>query len=112
MIKAGGNVVNFLQPDQPYMCDRPGVAKQLPREEQKRAWVEHKAWAALDLLNKEISEAEAYATLARFALHLGDANCTGVFLPQGGVLMPNDGTAAGAECCIRALRLDLHVGTG
>jgi hypothetical protein len=94
MIKAGRCAVNVLHAKQPHLDDLEEVAKQLPRIEQKRAWLAHTAWASLDLLNSsEISEAEAYETLARFALHLGDANCAAIYLPKETVLMPNDGTA-------------------
>lgn len=43
--------------------------------------------------DKAISDIEAYASLARLALQLGDPNCTAIFLPVKNLLMPNDGTA-------------------
>ena len=65
----------------------------MPHQEQKRAWLAHGAWAALDLWDEKPSKKEAYAVLTRFALHLADANCSAIFLPKDHVLMPNDGTA-------------------
>lgn len=95
-IKAGKHVVHVIHAKTPYL-DEPKVevANQLPQPEQKEAWLAHSAWAALDLINlrKEISKSDAYSTLAKFALHLGDSNCTGIYLPSEQVMMPNDGTA-------------------
>jgi hypothetical protein len=89
-----------IQANSPYLEDVEAVAKQLPQEEQKRAWLEHKAWASLDHLNEQTSKskdrtkrAESYSVLARFALQLGNENCSAVYLPKEQILMPNDGTA-------------------
>ena len=38
-------------------------------------------------------DAEAYASLAKLALQLGDPNCTAIFVPVKNIMMPNDGTA-------------------
>jgi len=93
MVKAGPNVMNLVHANQPYLGDAEAVAKQLPHEEQQRAWLEHTAWAALDFWNLKQPKADAYAVLARLALQLGDQNCSGVFLPADNLMMPNDGTA-------------------
>jgi hypothetical protein len=92
-IKAGGYVVNVFHASQPYLDDVEYVAAQLPQEEQRKAWLQHTSWVALDFLNNDISKRETYAALARFALHLGDENCCGVYLPKEEMMMPNDGTA-------------------
>jgi hypothetical protein len=62
------------------------------------AWTEHHACAFLDLFNdfssrSRVADAEAYASLAKLALQLGDSNCTAIFLPIRNIMMPNDGTA-------------------
>ncbi len=93
MMKVGRHVVHIIHADQPYLDNPQEVAKQLPQPEQRKAWLDHKAWAALDLLNDDVPKAEAYATLAQFALQLGDSNCSGIFFPKENVMMPNDGTA-------------------
>jgi len=93
MVKAGSSLVHVLHAKQPYLDHIESVARQLPQEEQKRAWREHRAWAALDLMNKDQPKSEAYSILARFALQLGDSNCAAVYLPKDSVLMPNDGAA-------------------
>jgi hypothetical protein len=54
---------------------------------------------ALDLFNDfssrsaRIPDQEAYASLAKLALQLGDPNCTAIFLPTKNIMKPNDGTA-------------------
>ena len=40
-----------------------------------------------------VPDAEAYASLAKLALRLGDPNCTAIFVPVKNIMMPNDGTA-------------------
>jgi hypothetical protein len=51
----------------------------------------HTAWASIDMLGSEVSNAEAYAVLARFALQLADHNCSAIFLPKHNVLLVNNG---------------------
>ena len=59
MIKAGSCLVNVLHAKQPYLDDREEVAKQLPRADQKKAWLAHTSWTSFDLLNSsEISKAK------------------------------------------------------
>jgi hypothetical protein len=43
--------------------------------------------------SRSIPDAEAYASLAKLALQLGDPNCTAIFLPVKNIMMPNNGTA-------------------
>lgn len=93
MIKAGIYVVSLQQVGSPYLGNPTEVALQLPREEQRAAWREHTGWISFDLLNEEITKKDAYAALAKFALHFGDEDCTAIYLPEQEVLMPNDGTA-------------------
>jgi len=98
-LKAGKYLVQLVQFETTYSADLEFGAKNLPREEQRRAWFEHRAWVALDLWNgnesdgKKLSKKEAYAVLARFALQLGDANCSAIYFPKEGWMMPNNGTA-------------------
>jgi hypothetical protein len=70
----------------------------LPQPEQKKAWNEHHACALLELFNDSsseirVSDADAYASLAKLALQLGDPNCTAIFVPIRNFMMPNDGAA-------------------
>src|ERR1700733_2560942 len=93
MMKAGRYVVQLLHASQPYLGEPEEIARQLPHEDQRRAWLQHTAWAAIDFWGKEPLEEEAYAVLARFALQLGDPNCCAVYVPKAQMLMANDGTA-------------------
>jgi hypothetical protein len=99
VLKAGKYVVRLIQSDQPYSDDLEESARNLPREEQKKAWFEHRAWFSLELWNGKmgssigVSKKEAYAVLARFALQLGDSNCSAIYFPKEGWMLPNDGSA-------------------
>jgi hypothetical protein len=94
-LKAGKHAMHFLHARTPYLEPKDQVARKLPREEQRIAWMAHSAWASVDMLNRrsDIPKREAYSTLARFVLFLGDANCSGIYLPGEQIMMPNDGTA-------------------
>jgi hypothetical protein len=94
MLKAGSYVVQLAHSAHPYLGEQQEISPRLPNGEQERAWLEHKAWAALDLWDRTPLKEEAYAVLARSALHLADGNCSAVLLPKDNVLMPNDGPAA------------------
>ncbi len=93
MIKVGAHLLTLLHANQTYLGDPEEVCKQLPREEQRKAWLDHQAWVSLDFLNLELPKAEAYETLARLAEQLVDGNCSAVCLPEEQIVMPNDGTA-------------------
>jgi hypothetical protein len=92
VVKAGSYAIQVLHRTQKYLEDEAAM-DQLPREEQKRAWSAHRAWVALDLLNRDLTAPEAYSTLARLALPLGDNNCAALYLPRENMMLPNDGTA-------------------
>jgi hypothetical protein len=97
-LKAGKYLVQLIQVGTTY-SDLDFGAKNLPQEEQRKAWFEHRAWVALDLWNgnepsgQKLSKKEAYAVLARFALPLGDENCSAIYFPKEGWMMPNNGAA-------------------
>ncbi len=93
LIKSGKYLFNLIQEDTFYLGPVEEIAAQLPRTEQQQAWRKHTAWAALDLMNEDISKNEAYAALARWAAKLADSNCSGIYLPKENQLWPNDGTA-------------------
>ena len=93
MVKAGRYLTQISHASESYLGDTHAIAKQLPQEEQRKAWLEHSAWVALDSWNLELAKAEAYDALARLALKLADSNCSGIYLPRDEVMMPNDGTA-------------------
>jgi hypothetical protein len=99
IVKAGPYAIRVTCVPSRYTDDDEYALSQLPRPEQKKAWIEHSACAFLDLFNdlsgesKRIPDAEAYASLAKLALQLGDPNCTAIFVPIKNIMMPNDGTS-------------------
>jgi hypothetical protein len=99
VVKAGSHVMRVTSLPCRYSDDDEFALSQLPQPEQKAAWNEHRAHTLLDLFNdlsraeKRITDADAYASLAKLALQLGDPNCTAVFVPDKNIMMPNDGTA-------------------
>jgi hypothetical protein len=93
LIKAGKHAMHVLHQRQPYLENKEEVAKTIVLKTQREAWLAHTAWASIDLLNKDVPNAEAYTTLARFARNLVDRNCIAVFLPKHNILLTNDGQA-------------------
>lgn len=99
IVKAGAHAIRVTSIPTRYADDDEYALASLPRPEQKRAWTEHHACASLEFFNdyesgKRVPDEEAYASLAKLALQLGDPNCTAIYLPDKNVMMPNaDGTA-------------------
>jgi len=99
VVKAGPHIIRVTSVPNRYAGDDKYALSQLPRPEQKKAWTEHHACTFLDFFNDFSSEstiildADAYASLAKLALQLGDPNCTAIFVPIKNIMMPNDGTA-------------------
>ncbi len=99
VVKAGPLIIRVTSVPTRYAEDDEYALSQLPRPEQKKAWNEHQACVFLDLFNdlsinsRRISNADAYASLAKLALQLGDPNCTAMFVPIKNLMLPNDGTA-------------------
>jgi hypothetical protein len=99
VVKAGPHIIRVTSVPRRYADDDEYSLSQLPQPEQKKAWTEHHACVFLDLFNdlssesRGIPDAEAYASLAKLALQLGDPNCTAIFVPIKNIMMPNDGTA-------------------
>ena len=97
VVKAGPHVIRITSVHERYAQDDEYALSQLPQPEQRKAWNEHHACTFLELFNdlesRSIPDKEAYSSLARLALQLGDANCTAVFMPIKNIMMPNDGAA-------------------
>lgn len=106
VVKAGPHVIRVTSFPCRYVDDDEYALSQLPQPEQKRAWNEHHAHTLLDLFNdlsraeKRITDADAYASLAKLALHLGDPNCAAIFVPDKNIMIPNDGTAEEGLCLL------------
>jgi hypothetical protein len=82
VVKAGPHVIRVTSFPCRYADDDEYALSQLPQPEQKNAWSEHHAHTLLDLFNdlsrseRGIPDADAYASLAKLALQLGDPNCS------------------------------------
>jgi hypothetical protein len=94
MVKAGPHIIRVTSLPTRYANDDEYALSQLPQPEQKKAWTDHHACALLDLFNdfssesRSVPDTDAYASLAKLALQLGDPNCTAVFLPIKNIMMP------------------------
>jgi hypothetical protein len=98
VVKAGPHIIRVMSIPARYGDDDEYALSHLPQPEQKKAWNEHHACALLELFNDSsseirVSDADAYASLAKLALQLGDPNCTAIFVPIRNFMMPNDGAA-------------------
>ena len=97
VVKAGPHIIQVSTVPSRYADNDEYVLSQLPRPEQKKAWDEHQACTSLHLFNdlesRSIPDKEAYASLAKLALQLGDPNCAAICLPAKNIMMPNDGSA-------------------
>ncbi len=98
IIKAGPHGIRVTFVPSRYADDDEYALSQLPQPEQKKAWAEHSSCVLLELFNdfsreSRVPDAEAYASLARLALQLGDPNCAAMFVPIKNIMMPNDGSA-------------------
>jgi hypothetical protein len=62
-------------------------------DEQRRWWRQQRAWVSFDLLNETVAEHEALHVLAKLLLEIVDERSCGVWLPNRGRVLPNDGTA-------------------
>jgi hypothetical protein len=99
VVKVGPHAIRVTSFPGRYVDDEEYALSQFPQPEQKKAWIEHHAWILLEFFNdhssksKRIPDAEAYSSLAKLALQLGDPNCSAIFIPIQNVMMPNDGTA-------------------
>ena len=99
VVKAGPYIVRVTSVPTRFADNDEFALSNLPQPEQKKAWTEHHACTLLDLFNdfsskeRRMPDADAYASLAKLALQLGDPNCTAIYLPTKNVMMPNDGAA-------------------
>jgi hypothetical protein len=99
VVKAGAHIVRVTCLSGRYVEDDEYALAQLPRPEQKQAWSQHHAFVLLEFFNdlssksRGIPDVEAYSSLAKLALQLGDPNCCAIVVPLKNIMMPNDGTA-------------------
>ena len=91
-VKIGPWMLNVLQTPQPYHpeMDVKALARFLPQQTQRDAWLAHKAWIAIDCHNNDQQDESKYCVMANLASELLDDNVSGVYFPAKGALAPHD----------------------
>ena len=99
VVKAGPHIIRVPSVPIRYADDDEYALSYCHSKNRRRLGLRHHACAFLDFLSdpsskyRIVPDAEAYASLAKLALQLGDPNCTAIFVPVKNIMMPNDGTA-------------------
>jgi hypothetical protein len=90
LLKAGPHLLSFLHSRKPYFDNPKENIDWLPQLSQRQAWTEHSAWVAVDYLNRDVDVELGYCVLSKLAAEILDGNCTGIYIPREGKLVPND----------------------
>jgi len=92
MLRAGPHTLSFLNMARPYGEGNSAVefGKSLPREAQRRAWTEHKAFTAVDYVQGSADAKLKYAVLAKLCAEMLNGDCAALYVPGQGTLVPND----------------------
>jgi len=94
LMKVGRPTLSFLHYAKPYLDE--GESREfgasMPKEIQRKAWEEHRAWLAVDYVKGGANLDLEYAVLAKLCLELNDENCAGIYLPREQIFVPNDGS--------------------
>ena len=95
LVKAGNIAIKLLQIGRPYFDDHESVAQGFEDARLRSAWIQHRGWAAFDVMNEGLSKKEAYRALAPLIAELIDARCAGIYLPKDRLFtIQSDGSAA------------------
>jgi hypothetical protein len=81
-VKSGTSAIKVLEVAKPYLGEPDEVARGFEDARLSAAWREHRAWAAFDLMNRNMPKKEAYRVLAALVAELLDARCAGIYLPK------------------------------
>jgi hypothetical protein len=94
ILKAGPHLMNVLHQTRPYggHGGPPSDADWLAQASQKQAWTEHKAWASVDYMNRDVDLELAYCVSTKLVAELLDGNCTGIYIPGERKLIPHHQT--------------------
>jgi hypothetical protein len=93
-VKAGPYLISVLELEEPYLGDPAEVAQGFKNKRLIDAWIEHRAWVAFDLMNRDVPKKQAYTVLAKLAANLLDARCAGIYLPkENQFTIQSDGSA-------------------
>jgi len=102
-MKSGPSMITILESAGPYLGEPAEVAQGFRDERLACAWIEHRAWAAFDLQNRDVPKRQAYGVLAALVAELIDARCAGIYLPkENQFTIQGDGSA---ERHLRSLQM-------
>jgi hypothetical protein len=108
IMKAGRHFLTFPSAAQPYSDDPQQISELLPLG-QRRLWMQHRAWIALDYMKGGNDRILEYGVLARLAAEMLTDNCVGIFLPESGDFLPND---ASLDAALRRIAAEQDTGLG
>ena len=93
IIKAGPHVMSFMHYAKPYGEDRTAeFLSSMSSPSQRRAWTDHTAWEAVNYVKSKGNLNREYAVMARLCAELVNESCVGAWIPQGPMMIPNDGS--------------------
>jgi len=93
IIKVGPHVLSFMHYAKPYGEERTAeFLSTMSSPKQQRAWTGHTAWEAVNYVKSKGNLNREYAVLARLCAELVNENCVGAWIPQGPMMIPNDGS--------------------
>lgn len=92
LMQAGPHVLSFLFFTKPYYGETSAEFERcLPLPAQRTARKEHTAYLAVNYAKGPADKRMQYAMLARLLSEMLSPECTGAFVPDGGVCIPNNG---------------------
>jgi hypothetical protein len=95
LLKAGPHLLGFFNYPEPYVDNPEENIDWLLLESQRRAWTQHSACTGVDYLNEDKDVELGYCVLAKLVAEMLNENCTGIYIPRGSSLIPNDGSLYG-----------------
>jgi hypothetical protein len=96
LANVGAHTLSFLFQTRAYFADNREHARafeeSLHRDDQRQAWAEHSAYAAIDYVKGDANVDSQYVVLARLCAELYNDNCPAIYLPGASVLVPGEAT--------------------
>jgi hypothetical protein len=87
-LQAGPHRISFVNYPKPYEEKPQENVDWLANPSQQHAWAEHTACCWVNYLTTETDLEMAHCVLAKIVVQLIDENCTGVYIPSEGSLIP------------------------
>jgi hypothetical protein len=90
VLRAGPHVLSFYDSDKPFVDNPKRDIAWLANVSQQHAWIEHKAFTAVQYANSATDVELAHCVVAKVVVQLLDENCTGIYVPSESSLIPAD----------------------